>query len=114
MRNMVIYYMEALLKHITSQVNDGADYVKESSGKDQEPPAAIQNSEYRFVRDLVTLLIEKALTAKEKATNGGDFDKGMHMTYYDILSLVQSQADAFGIPLDELGLKDFDADVNLL
>ncbi|KJU83786.1 hypothetical protein MBAV_004019 [Candidatus Magnetobacterium bavaricum] len=74
MRNMVIYYMEALLKHITSQVNDGADYVKESSGKDQEPPAAIQNSEYRFVRDLVTLLIEKALTAKEKATNGGYFD----------------------------------------
>ncbi len=102
------------MKHVNSQVSDGSNYVKESSMKDQERPAAVKNSEYRFVRDLVTLLIEKALTAKKKAANGGDFDKGMHMTYYDILSLVQNQADAFGIPLDELGLKDFDADVNLL
>ncbi|MBF0318018.1 MAG: hypothetical protein HQL04_07560 [Nitrospirae bacterium] len=96
--------METLLNHINSQVSDGPDYIK----------SPLKDSEYRFVRDLVTLLIEKALTAKKKAADGGDFDKGMHMTYYDILSLVQDQAYAFGIPLDELGLKDFDADVNLL
>ncbi len=61
-----------------------------------------------YVRDLCALLKEKALEAKEESRTVPEderaFALGRLMAFHEVISLMQQQAQAFGIPLEELGL----------
>ncbi len=67
-----------------------------------------------FLLDLVTLLREKAAEAKEEAAVGGDYNKGRHFAYYEVLSLVYQQAQVFGIDLESIGMGGFDPEQDIL
>lgn len=71
-----------------------------------------------FLRDLGTLLKEKALTAQQDAAQGRaedrDYKLGFLMAYHDVISLVKQQADAFGVDVRALCLDDIDPDRDLL
>ena len=67
-----------------------------------------------YLQDLGHFIREYGLQAKKDAESADEFDKGRAMAYYEVLSLMQQQADAFGLPLAELGLGDFDADRDML
>lgn len=72
-----------------------------------------------FLRDLGSLLHEQALDAKlekEAAQDGdkGDYALGRLMGYYEVLSLIVSQATAFGIDLAELSISGCDPERDLL
>lgn len=70
-----------------------------------------------YLRDLVSLAKEQAREAKLRENNAsGDertFQSGILMGWYSIISLMQSQAKAFDIPLEALGLDDIDPDRDL-
>ena len=64
-----------------------------------------------YIRDLVYLLRESAEDANESSRDEGTgegFHAGRAMAYAEVLSLMQSQADAFLIPRRLLNLDDFD------
>ena len=72
-----------------------------------------------YVLDLGALLKEKALEAKAQASAAAgspehQFELGRSMAYYEVLSLMTQQADAFGLPRAALSLRDFDPEVDLL
>jgi hypothetical protein len=71
-----------------------------------------------WVKDSIALLRTQALDAKKRAhaASGADkdFAKGQLMGYVDALSLLQQQADAFGIARKDVGLDGFDAERDLL
>ena len=71
-----------------------------------------------YVRDLCTLLKEKALEAKaESQAAPGDrreFALGRLMAFHEVISLMQQQAQAFGIAMDALGLDDIDPERDLV
>jgi hypothetical protein len=68
-----------------------------------------------YLLDLGHLIREKALEAKnENDENGSDFQSGIRMAFYDVVSLMRDQAFVFEIPLDELGLAGLNPDVDLL
>jgi hypothetical protein len=72
---------------------------------------------FLYLKDLVYLAKERARGAKlEASTASGDeraFRDGVLMGWYSIISMMQSQANAFGIPMDTLGLDDIDPDREL-
>jgi hypothetical protein len=76
------------------------------------------NTAQHYLRDLGYLVRERALDAKREAEasepSGVDFAKGRLMAYHEVVSLMQSQASAFGIDLAELALNDIDPDKDLL
>ena len=58
-----------------------------------------------FMQDLAVLLKEKLEQSKERQLlTNSEFDKGVNMGIYECLDLIKQQADAFGIPLQEIGL----------
>lgn len=68
-----------------------------------------------YLLDLGSLLRERAIAAREKAAHSSDdFDLGAAHAYYETLSLLENQAIAFGLPAEDVGLKDFDVDRELL
>ena len=68
-----------------------------------------------YICDLSKLIQEKAIESQRAANESGDlYDLGMKMAYYEIITLMQSQAIAFGIPLDAIALDKIDPDTQLL
>jgi hypothetical protein len=72
-----------------------------------------------YLRDLGDLVKRSALDARVKrdeAASGADqaFESGRLTAYYEVVSLMQQQAVAFGISLDQLGLGDIDPERDLL
>ena len=71
-----------------------------------------------FLRDLGTLLKEKALSARQDAAQGRaedrDYKLGFLMAYHEVISLLKQQAEAFGIDVRALCLDDIDSDRDLL
>ncbi len=71
-----------------------------------------------YIRDLGVLLKEKALEAKEESRSVPEderaFALGRLMAFHEVISLMQQQARAFGIPLKELGLDDIQPEEDLL
>ena len=71
-----------------------------------------------FLRDVGSLLSEKALDAKATAdaANGDDrqFALGRLMAFHEVVSLLQQQARAFGIDPRTIGLGDIDPEAHLL
>jgi len=62
-----------------------------------------------YLQDLIPLIIEnsKSLIKKQEQKNN-DFVDGQIFAYYNILSLMQQQAVAFGIDLKEIGLQELE------
>lgn len=58
-----------------------------------------------YLIDLVTLLKERIEQAT--ATESDRYNKGITMGIYEALDLIKSQAQAFDISLEEIGLDDF-------
>jgi hypothetical protein len=71
-----------------------------------------------YLRDLGHLLKEDALEAKrvKEEASGEDavFAQGRSLAYYEVISLMQQQAWAFGISLEDLGLADINPDKDLI
>jgi hypothetical protein len=68
-----------------------------------------------YLRDLGFTLKEYALDAKNRATtNENEFDSGYLAGYHRVISLMQQQAEAFGIPLEKLALDGIDPDQDLI
>ena len=70
-----------------------------------------------YLYDLAVLLKEKAFEAKGSKENdsaGKDYNLGRSMAFYEVISLMQQQAQAFGIPLNEIALADINPDRDLL
>lgn len=71
-----------------------------------------QDKHKDYLSDLGYLLKERAKSAKEnrdKEVRGSEdyiFESGRLMAYYEVISLMQDQAKAFGIPLKDLRLED--------
>ena len=64
------------------------------------------------------LLLEFAREAKQKADSsrgkmGGDFDSGYLMGFHRVVSLMQQQAEAFGLETSDIGLGAIDANRDL-
>ncbi|QDT00190.1 hypothetical protein [Adhaeretor mobilis] len=67
-----------------------------------------------YLLDLGHLVKESALKAKISASSEDHFDLGYLAAYYEIVSLMQAQAEVFGIPLQEIALWDINPDRDLL
>lgn len=72
-----------------------------------------------YLADLGALLKQEALDAKTQASEeigkpGHQFALGRLTAYYEVVSLMKQQADAFGIEASEISLQDFDPDRELL
>ena len=72
-----------------------------------------------YLLDLGLLIKEKAFEAKKSrdasmGTADYDYELGHLMAFYEIVSLMQQQADAFGIPLSKVSLENIDPDKDLL
>lgn len=72
-----------------------------------------------YLSDLGALLKQEALDARAQASDevakpGHQFALGRLTAYYEVLSLMKQQADAFGIEAAALSLEDFDPDRELL
>jgi len=68
-----------------------------------------------YLRDLGFEIKELALKAKKKrdASRGTDeepFNNGYLMGFHRVVTLMQQQAEAFGIPLNKINLDDIEAD----
>lgn len=70
-----------------------------------------------YLKDLICLAKERARDARLGADKAlGDeraFQSGVLMGWYSIISMMQSQAKAFDIPLEAIGLDDIDPDRDL-
>jgi hypothetical protein len=68
-----------------------------------------------YLRDLGLTLKEYALDAKNRAMiNENEFDSGYLAGYHRVISLMQQQAEAFGIPLEKLALDGIDPNRDLI
>ena len=68
-----------------------------------------------YLIDLIALLKESAIEAKKREYREKDsYSSGYSFAYYEMISLMQQQAEAFQINLDDLKLDDIDADKDLL
>lgn len=68
-----------------------------------------------YLKDLGGLLREGALRAKaDKAAKPDPYNVGRLMTYHEVISLMYSQCEAFGIPLAALGWAKIDPDAEYL
>jgi hypothetical protein len=69
-----------------------------------------------YLLDLGTLLKEHAVTTRResKADPSDSFALGRLMAYHEVISLMQQQARAFGLPLENLNLNDIDPERDLL
>ena len=67
----------------------------------------MENVKYKlYLQNLVAILKERLEdTMKEEYS---EFDLGMQMECYNILDIIKQQAEAFNIPLAELGLGHYD------
>jgi hypothetical protein len=80
--------------------------------------ASTENVYATFLRDLGLILKEMALEGKQRkdASSREDraYEMGRLMALHEVVALMQEQAGAFQIPLDDLGLSDLEPDRDLL
>ena len=72
-----------------------------------------------YLFDIGYLLREKALEAKERQqqARGSDdeaFESGRAMAYYEVMSLLVSEAESFQLPIEDLHIDGLDPDRDLL
>lgn len=74
---------------------------------------------YNYTNDSLFLIVELAKKAKsnfnsQQSTENRDFKSGYLFAYYEIIALLQAQANVFDIPLDAICLGDIIPEVDLL
>jgi hypothetical protein len=67
-----------------------------------------------FLRDFVGLLRERGVDARHRASSGDRFETGRQFAFYEVLDLLRSQATAFDVKLEEIGLSQFDLEYDIL
>ncbi len=68
-----------------------------------------------YLHDLGLLIKDMAVESKRTANQTqSDFAMGYMSGFHRIVSLMQQQAEAFGIPLEKAGLDGIDPDVDLV
>jgi hypothetical protein len=67
-----------------------------------------------YLRDLGQILRDHAVEAREQAGDGTEYEKGQQFAYYSVVSLMQQQAEAFGLPLQDLSLDGLDPERDVL
>jgi len=72
-----------------------------------------------YLTNLGVLLKETALSARQRAGDATDpadkaFEQGRAMAYYEVISLMKQQAEAFGIDAARISLADIEPDRDLL
>ena len=72
-----------------------------------------------YLHDLGAELRDRALKAKEQAetargTSDEQFERGRAFAYYEVVSLMESEAKTFELPPEDLHLEGFDADRDLM
>jgi len=72
-----------------------------------------------YVKDTLFLLKDDAKKAKRQhdlmaASNDSSYWAGYLSAFHNVISLLQAQADTFGIPLEEIALNDIVPEVELL
>ena len=72
-----------------------------------------------YLRDLGYLLRERAFEAKKEfhaatEVSAKDFQGGRYMAYYEVISLMLSQAELFGISPGSLALQDMEPERDLV
>lgn len=73
-----------------------------------------------YLFDLGLLIKERALAAiserykERKGSDGYMYESGRIMAFNEVISIMQQQAEAFGIPLRDLRLEDIDPDKDLV
>ena len=74
-----------------------------------------------YLRDVIPMVLERAREATEKARRqgaadaAGEFIAGRREAYYEVVSTLLGQLDAFGIPRSSVGVPDeFDPERALL
>ena len=78
--------------------------------------------EQAYLQDVLATIVERAKEAKQsssaasanRATVEQAFDDGRALAYYEVVSTLLNQADAFGLSHDALPFLDFDPDKELL
>jgi hypothetical protein len=61
-----------------------------------------------YLRDLGYLLRERGEARKAAVSAGSEFERGRQFAYFEVLDLMQHQAEAFGLPLVDLALDGLD------
>jgi hypothetical protein len=62
-----------------------------------------------YLRDLGYLIRERGEEARKAAVSAdSDFERGRQFAYFEVLDLMQHQAEAFGLPLVDLALDGLD------
>lgn len=75
---------------------------------------ALSSDHKLYLRDLGCLIKELAVESKKDvATHHSDFATGYMAGFHRVVSLMQQQAEAFGIPLIDIALDGFDPDDEL-
>ena len=65
--------------------------------------------------DVSRELLERAKNAKaDAAQSRADYDRGRQFAFYEVISLLTQQADAFGLDRASIGLEGVNADQDLL
>jgi hypothetical protein len=76
------------------------------------------SAEGLYLRDLGVLLKEMALRAREEqksASEGNrDYALGRLMAMHEVISLMQQQAQAFGMELESISLNDIEPEKDLM
>jgi hypothetical protein len=68
-----------------------------------------------MVSDVVQELIEKTRSARDEASRSNSgYDSGRHFAFYEVLSLLAQQAQAFGVDRSAIGLDKLDLENDLL
>ncbi|MBJ7553942.1 hypothetical protein [Marinomonas spartinae] len=68
-----------------------------------------------YLKDLGVLIREMALEAKQQLVEKDtDFSTGYMACFHRVVSLMQQQAEAFDISLEDIGLDGIDADEDLV
>ena len=73
-----------------------------------------------YLHDLVPLILERVQEAKDtrsrldKDSKEYMFESGRLLAFNEIISILQQQAEGFGIPHQELGLADIDTNKDLV
>ncbi|MDI1433326.1 hypothetical protein [Polyangium sorediatum] len=76
------------------------------------------STESLYLRDLGGLLKEMALRAKKEALSASEADRGFAlgrlMAMHEVISLMQQQADAFGLDVKDIGLEEISPEQDLV
>ena len=68
-----------------------------------------------MISDVSRELLDKARAAKADAARfGSEYDKGRQFAFYEVVSLLTQQADAFGIDRTIIGLAGIDPERDIL